>query len=51
MFDNHRPHLSGRNFILVTDCSALTWLFMSHALSSKPRRWAVRLAKHYLSLQ
>lgn len=36
---NHpRPCLWGRTFALITDLSALTWLFKSQALSSKLHR-------------
>lgn len=45
VFENHRAYL-----ILVTSYPALTWLFKNHALSSKPRRWAVKLAKYYIPL-
>ncbi|CAN0548025.1 unnamed protein product, partial [Laminaria digitata] len=40
-----RPYLAGRSFTLVTDCSALTWLFRSRDLDPKLYRWALRLAE------
>lgn len=52
VFEHHRrPYLSGRKLILVTDCSALTWLFKNHSLPSKRRRWAVRLTKYCMDLR
>ena len=40
-----RPYLAGRSFALVTDCSALTWLFRSRDLDPKLYRWSLRLAE------
>lgn len=37
--DHFKPYLSGRPFTLVTDCSALTWLFRSRELCPKLHRW------------
>ena len=48
---HHRPYLWGRKFVLITDCSALTWLFKSQALSSKLHRWALRLMEYDMDLQ
>ena len=41
-----RPYLAGRPFTLVTDCSALTWLFHSCNLKPKLYRWSLRLAEY-----
>ena len=41
-----RQFLAGRRFSLVTDCSALTWLFRSRNLSPKLHRWAHGLAEY-----
>ena len=38
-----QPYLWGRPFTLITDCSALTWLFKSQSLTPKYHRWALRL--------
>lgn len=49
---NHfRPYLLGRPFTLVTDCSALTWLFRSRDLCPKLHRWALRLMEHDMTLE
>ena len=37
--EHFRPYLAGRPFTLVTDCSALTWLFRSRNLNLKLYRW------------
>lgn len=39
--EHFRHYLWGRRFTLVTDCSALTWLFKSQHLSPKLYRWAL----------
>ena len=44
-------YLAGRRFTLVTDCSALTWLFKSRDLSPKLHRWALRLMEYDFVLQ
>ena len=44
-----RPYVWG--FTLVTDCSALIWLFKSQNLSSKLHRYALRLTEHDMDLQ
>ena len=36
-------YLQHRQFTLITDCSALFWLFTSQNLSSKMHRWALKL--------
>ena len=46
-----RPYLAGRRFTLVTDCSALTWLFRSRELSPKLHRWALRLMEYDMELR
>ena len=38
MIDKFASYLQARPFTLITDCSALTWLFKSQALSAKYRR-------------
>ena len=43
---HYRHFLAGRRFNLITDCSALTWLFRSRNLSPKLHRWALRLAEY-----
>ncbi|CAB1098457.1 unnamed protein product [Ectocarpus sp. CCAP 1310/34] len=40
-----------RRSTLVTDCAALTWLFTSQNLSSKIRRWALRLMQFDIELR
>ena len=42
--------LVGRKFVLITDSSALLWLFKSQALSSKLHRWALRLMEYDMDL-
>lgn len=44
--DHFKPYLAGRAFRLVTDCSALTWLFRSRELCPKLHRWALRLMEY-----
>ena len=46
-----RPYIWGRRFTLVTDCSALTWLFRSQDLSPKLHRWALRLMEYDAELK
>ena len=48
--DHFKQYLSGREFKLVTDCSALTWLFRSRELCPKLHRWALRLMEYDLVL-
>ena len=48
---HRRPYLWGRKFVLITDFSALMWLFKSQALSSKLHRWALRLMEYDMDLQ
>ena len=43
--------LAGLRFTLVTDCSALTWLFRSRNLSPKLHRLALRLAEYDIVLR
>ena len=46
------PTLSwGRSFTLITDCSALTWLFKSQSLTPKYHRWALGLMEHDITLK
>ena len=49
--DHFRPYLAGRQFKLVTDCSALTWLFRSRELCPKLHRWALRLMEYDMVLE
>ncbi|CAB1108851.1 unnamed protein product [Ectocarpus sp. CCAP 1310/34] len=49
--DHFRPYLAGRRFKLVTDCSALTWLFRSRELCPKLHRWALRLMEYDMELE
>eukprot|EP00903_Cladosiphon_okamuranus_P015718 g14508.t3 len=44
--DHFKHYLAGREFKLVTDCSALTWLFRSRDLCPKLHRWALRLMEY-----
>ena len=46
-----RPYLLGRQFKLITDCSALTWLFRSRDLCPKLHRWALRLMEYDMILE
>ena len=46
-----RLYLTGRPFTLVTDCSALTWLFRSRNLNPKLYRWSVRLAEYDMTIR
>ena len=48
---HYRQFLAGRRFNLITDCSALTWLFRSRNLSPKLHRWALRLAEYDIVLR
>ncbi|CAB1100578.1 unnamed protein product [Ectocarpus sp. CCAP 1310/34] len=49
--DHFRPCLACRRFKLVTDCSALTWLFRSRELCPKLHRWALRLMEYDMELE
>ena len=49
--DKFASYLQARPFTLNTDCSALTWLFKSQALSTKYHRWALRLMQYDMDLQ
>lgn len=49
--DHFRPYLACRRFKLVTDCSALTWLFRSRELCPKLHRWALRLMEYDMRLE
>ena len=49
--DKFASYLQARPFTLITDCSALTWLFKSQALSAKYHRWALRLMQYDMELQ
>ena len=44
-------YLRGRPFSLITDYSALTWLFKSQSLAPKYHRWALRLMEHDIILK
>ena len=46
-----QPYFWGRPFTLITDCSALTWLFKSQSLTPKYHRWALRLMEHDITLK
>ena len=46
-----RPYLWRRKFVLFTNCSALTRLFKSQALSSNLHWWALRLMEHDIDLR
>ncbi|CAN0436657.1 unnamed protein product, partial [Pylaiella littoralis] len=46
-----RPYVMGRKFTLVTDCSALTWLFRSRDLCPNLHRWALRLMEYDMTLE
>ncbi|CAN0060995.1 unnamed protein product, partial [Choristocarpus tenellus] len=46
-----RSYIWGRKFTLVTDCSALTWLFESRELRPKLHRRAVCLMDHVMELK
>ena len=48
---HYRQFLAGRRFNLITDCSALAWLFRSRNLSPKLHRWALRLAEYDIVLR
>ncbi|CAB1096027.1 unnamed protein product [Ectocarpus sp. CCAP 1310/34] len=49
--DYFHPYLAGRQFKLVTDCSALRWLFRSRELCPKLHRWALRLMEYDMVLE
>ena len=44
-------YLQHRQFTLITDCSALLWLFTSQNLSSKMYRWAPKLMAYDMVLK
>ena len=47
-----RQYMAGRRFTLVTDCSALTWLFHSRNLDPKlHNRWALSLQAYDIDLR
>ena len=46
-----RPFLSGRRFTLITDFSALLWLFRSRDLDPKLYRWALRLTEFDMDME
>ena len=48
----HVRHYSDddRQYKVVTDCSALTWLFRNRELCPKMQRWALRLTEQYMLL-
>ena len=46
-----RQNVVGRRFALVTDCSALTWLFRGRNLDPKLRRWALSLQEYDIDLR
>ena len=49
--DHFRTYLLHRPFTLVTDCSAITWLFTSQHLSSTMYRYALRMMAFSMTLQ
>lgn len=49
--EHYRHYVWGRQFRLVTDCSALVWLFKSQNLSPKLHRWALRLMEYDMVLE
>ena len=49
--DHFRPYLAGRQFKVVTDCSAITWRFRSRELCPMLHRWALRLAEYDILLK
>ena len=51
MVEHFRAYVWGRKLTLITDCSALTWLFKSRDLSSKLHRRAFRLVEYNMDLQ
>ena len=46
-----RQYVAGGRFTLVTDCSALTWLFRSRNLDPKLHRWALSLQEYDIDLR
>lgn len=46
----HRPSLWVKRFVLITDCSAITWLITSQTLSAKLYRWALRMMEYDVDL-
>ena len=49
--EHFRPYVWGRKITLITDGSALTWLFKSRDLSSKQFWWSLRLIEWDVDLQ
>ena len=49
--EHFRHYVWGRRFKLITDCSALIWLFKSQNLSPKLHRWALRLMEYDMDLE
>ena len=50
-FKHFIQYVEGRRFTLVTNCSALTWLFRSRNLEPKPHRWALSLQEYDIDLR
>jgi hypothetical protein len=42
----YRPYLVGQRFTLITDHSALEWLFTNRTMSGKLTRWVLRLQEY-----
>ena len=51
MVEHFRAYVWGSKFILITDCSALTWLFKSRDLYSKLHRRTLRLIEYDMGLR
>ncbi|CAN0016976.1 unnamed protein product, partial [Sphacelaria rigidula] len=49
--ERYRSYLWGREYTLVTDCSALTWLFRSQKLWPKFHRWTLRSMEYDMVLK
>ena len=49
--EHFETYLQQRQFTLITDCSALLWLFTSQNLSSKMHRWALKLMAYDMVLK
>ena len=49
--DKFPSYLQARPFTLITDCSALTWVFKSQTLSAKYHQWALRLMQYDMEFQ
>ena len=45
-----QSYLWGRQFTLIANCPALTWLFKSQSLTPRYHRWALRLMEHEITL-